>query len=205
MKFLKTLLNQFGNGINNEESLTFEEQLEVFHEIGFRLNYSVTKVDLDIWDGGLKEYEEHPYELLYITFGQYADEKFEQPFSNNCWDFDLEELKDVASHSFVLRAMSRISNKEIQLSNIKCVESDEHETAIIFECNGDSYQWSLDKKRYLTDRIIFHKVKELAKKYKTKGKYTSYATGGHDFVMGFMTPDEFKTFKQKTGLDIEWL
>ncbi|MBK7174263.1 MAG: hypothetical protein IPH84_13745 [Bacteroidales bacterium] len=45
----------------------------------------------------------------------------------------------------------------------------------------------------------------MAVKYKTKGRFTYFNTGGQDFVLGYYTNEELEMIKQKTGLEIEWL
>ncbi|WP_207435978.1 hypothetical protein [Sabulibacter ruber] len=208
-----TILSFFGcdNPINNPSSFnstsksTFQEQLETFTKLGFILNPEVDTTDLNRWTGQHK-FEKEPYSLLYLTLGQTIEREPWTPITNKCWDFDTEAIEDHGSYVFIIENLERISRGELQFENIEdYVDIEEKVAWVSFTINGDSYKWNLLVDDDWVDTTLFSKIVELTQKYKTKGKYTYFDTGGQNAVLGFETPAELEKIKASTGLTIEWL
>ncbi len=185
---------------------SFEEQFETFKNLGFILNKGVDISDINHWKGGLKEFETLPYHLIYQTLGSTLERKPFTPLTNKCWNFDTEAIEDHGAYIDIMKNISRITNGELIFENITDFIEIEEETAwVSFTCNGDNYKWDLEVDNDWVDGELFVKVQDLTYKYKTKGKFTFFNTGGQDFVLGYETPEDLDIIRKTTGLEIVWL
>jgi hypothetical protein len=185
---------------------TFEEQLETFKQLGFNLNTGTDTSDINRWQGGHKEFEDQPYHLMYQTLGLTIEREPWTPLTNKCWDFDLEAIEDHGAYVDIMKNISRITNGDLVFENIQdYVDIEEGKSWVSFTCKGDSYKWDLKVDNDWADGDLFDKVQALTEKYKTKGKFTFFNTGGQDFVLGYYTSEELEKIKQATGLEIVWL
>jgi hypothetical protein len=208
MGFLSTLFGFSGcNGQSKSGNKpSFQEQLEIFTELGFTLNQGIDTSDINRWEGGYKEFEDQPFSLMYQTLGQTIEEEPWTPITNKCWNFDIEAIEDHGSYIEIMKNISRITNGELVFENIEdYVDIEEGKAWVSFTCQGDSYKWNLKVDDDWVDGSLFDKVQELAEKYKTKGRFTYFNTGGQDFVLGYHTKEELETIKGKTKLNIVWL
>lgn len=208
---MSVLLGMFGcDRKSNEQKFnakpTFEEQLETFKQLGFNLNPGIDTADITRWAGGHKEFEDHPYQLMYQTLGSINELEPWIPLTNRCWDFDLEAIEDHGAYVYIMENISRITNGDLIFKDIQdYVDIEEGKAWVSFTCNGDNYKWDLKVEDDWTDGDVFDKVQALAQKYKTNGKFTFFNTGGQDFVLGYYTPEELEKIRKATGLDIVWL
>ncbi len=211
MGILTGLLGLFGcNGqitsTSKKSKPTFQEQLETFNELGFTFNKGIDTSYINRWQGGHKEFEDQPYHLMYQTLGQTIEREPWTPITNKCWDFDLEAIEDHGAYVDIMKNVSRITNGDLVFENLKdYVDIEEKKAWVSFTCNGDNYKWDLKVDDDWADGNLFDKVQELADKYKLKGRFTFFNTGGQNFVLGYHTKEELETIKQKTGLEIVWL
>jgi len=185
---------------------SFQEQFEIFTELGFTLNQGVDTSDINRWEGGYKEFEELPFSLMYQTLGLTIEEEPWTPITNKCWDFDLEAIEDHGDYIDIMKNISRITNGELIFENLEdYVDIEEGKAWISFTCQGDKYKWNLKVDNDWADGSLFDKVQELAEKYRTKGRFTYFNTGGQNFVLGYHTKEELEIIKAKTRLNIVWL
>lgn len=211
MGIITGLIGLFGcNGnkksTDKKSKPTFQEQLETFKELGFNFNQGIDSSDINRWEGGHKEFEDQPYHLMYQTLGQTIEREPWTPITNKCWDFDLEAIDDHDAYVDIMKNISRITNGDLIFENISdYVDIDKGKAWVSFTCNGDNYKWDLKVDNDWADGSLFDRVQELAYKYKTRGLFTFFNTGGQDFVLGYYTKEELETIRQKTGLDIVWL
>lgn len=211
MGIFSGLLGVFGcNGqtksVEIKNKPTFQTQLETFKELGFVLNQGVDTSDINRWQGGYKEFEDQPYQLMYQTLGSTIEREPWTPLTNKCWDFDLEAIEDHGAYVEIMKNISRITNGELVFENIQdYIDIEEGKAWVSFNCNGDSYKWDLKVDNDWADGNLFDKVQTLTEKYKTKGKFTFFNTGGQDFVLGYYSPEELEKIRHATGLEIVWL
>ncbi len=212
MGIISGILGFFGcNGqttstLKRNNKVTFQEQFEIFKQLGFTLNKGVDTSDINRWQGGYKEFEDQPFHLLYQTFGQTIEREPWTPITNKCWDFDLEAIEDHGAYIDIMQNISRITNGELKFENLKdYVDIEEKRAWVSFICNGDNYKWDLKVDDDWADGDLFDKVQDLAYKYKTNGRFTYFNTGGQDFVLGFHTNEDLEQIVQKTNLEIVWL
>jgi hypothetical protein len=207
MGLFSGLLGLLGcNGQTRKSNTSFDEQLKTFTELGFKLNEGIDTSDINRWGNGHKEFEDQPYHLMYMTLGQTIEREPWTPITNKCWDFDLEAIEDHGAYVEIMENISRITNEDLMFENIKdYVDLEEGKAWVSFTCNGDNYKWNLKVDDDWADGNLFDKVQDLTVKYKTKGKFTFFNTGGQDFVLGYSTPEELEKIKSATGLDIVWL
>lgn len=212
--FLAGFLSLFGCSNNqrsqsyssNKRKPTFEQQFEVFKELGFVLNSGVDTSDINRWPGGYLEFENLPYHLMYQTLGQTIEREPWTPITNKVWNFDLEAIEGHNAYVDIIKNISRITNGDLDFENIKdYVDIDKGKAWVSFTCKGDNYRWDLKVNDDWADGDLFDRVQGLTDKYKTKGKFTFFNTGGQDFVLGYCTPDELEKIRQATGLEIGWL
>ena len=207
MGILASLLGLIGCNGQTKSTIkakpTFEEQFKIFEELGFSLNKNIKKSDINRWEGGYKEFENQPYNLMYQTLGQTIEKEPWTPITNKCWDFDLEAIEDHGSYINIMKNISRITNGELIFENLKdYVDIDEKKAWLSFSFRGESYHWELKVDDDWADGNLFDNVQMLAEKYKTKGRFTYFNTGGQDFILGYHTKEELELIKQKTGLEI---
>jgi hypothetical protein len=185
---------------------SFQEQLDTFLKLGFTLNQGIEISDINRWQGGLKEFEDLPYHLLYQTLGQTIERKPWTPITNDCWNFDLEAITDPGAYVDVMQNISRITKGDLVFENLEDHVNIDLGTAwVSFTCNGDTYRWELKVQDDWADADLFDKVQELAIKYNLRGRFTYFNTGGQDFVLGYHSPEELASIRESTGLDIVWL
>lgn len=211
MRIISGLLELFGcnrqtTSANRKVKPTFEEQLEVFSKLGFSLNDGVDISDINRWKGGLKEFEDEPFHLLYHTLGQTIEREPWTPITNKCWNFDLEAIEDHGAYVDIMKDISRITSGELVFENLQdYVDVEEKKAWVSFTCKGENYKWDLKVDDDWADASLFDKVQELAEKYQTKRRFTFFNTGGQDFVLGYHTSKELETIRQKTGINLVWL
>jgi len=185
---------------------TFEQQFETFNQLGFTLNPSTDTSDINRWSDGHKEFEDLPYHLMYQTLGQTIEREPWTPLTNKVWDFDLEAIEGHGAYVDIMKNISRITNGDLIFEDLKdYVDIEDVKAWVSFKCNGDNYKWDLKVDGDWADGDLFDKAQELTDKYKTKGKFTFFNTGGQDFVLGYCTSEELEKLRQSTGLDIVWL
>jgi len=190
----------------NKRKPTFEQQLETFKQLSFVLNPGIHTSDINRWPGGHKEFEDLPYNLMYQTLGQPIEREPWTPLTNKVWDFDLDAIEGPGAYIEILKNISRITHGDLYFKNIKDhVDIDEGKAWVSFACKGNNYKWNLKVDKTWADADLFGKVQELTDKYRTKGRFTFFNTGGQRFVLGYCTPGELKKIRQATGLEIVWL
>ncbi len=183
----------------------FQEQLDTFQKLGFELNPGVTIADIDRW-GGPEEFENDPYYLMYITLGQTIEREPWTPLTNRCWDFDTEAISDHGDYVKIIKNLDRITRGELTFEHIKdYVDLEQRKAWVSFTINGDYYQWDLDVNDDWVDHGLFSNVVDLTMKYKTKGKYTYFSSGGQMMVVGYETPGSLKKLQEATQLKIVWM
>ncbi|WP_418604388.1 hypothetical protein [Hwangdonia sp.] len=182
----------------------FEEQFQIFKDLGFKLNEETNKSDLERWDK--QDFIDEPFSLMYMTLGQTIEREPWKPLTNRCWDFDTEAIEDHGSYVDIIKNLERITRGELIFENIKdYVDIEEEKAWISFTVSGKDYKWDLKIDNDWVDVDLFSKIVELTKKNKSKGRYTYFDTGGQNAVLGFETPESLKEIKRKTGLKITWL
>lgn len=187
------------------QNVTFETQLSTFQQLGFEFNKGASKEDLiEMW--GKDQFAEEPYYLMYISLGSTIEREPWTPITNQCWRFDTEAIEGSGSYIDIMENLRRISNGEINITNIEDVVDWENEKASVsFEWNGNKYSWDLAFDDDWVDPLLFSQVVELTEKYNTKGRLTYFDTGGQDLVLGWADASQLKELNAKTGLEIDWL
>lgn len=185
--------------------VSFEEQLKWFQDFGFQLNDGISKEDLLAFYGTASEYENQPWELLYITFGYTAEREPWIPLTNDCWHFDTECIEGSGSSIEILENLKRISKNELNFKNIKdFIDFENGKAWVSFEFNDETFKWDLKVDNDWVDSLIFYNVQRLITKLKTEKKLTFYGLG-QDCIFGYMTEREMEILKSKTALEIKWL
>lgn len=193
------------NEKTNMKTVSFENQLETFNKLGFTLNKNVEISDIDRWENK-QEFEKESYSLLYTTLGQTIEREPWTPLTDRCWDFDTEAIEDHGAYVEIMKNLERISRGEIKFENLKdYVDVEEEKAWVSFEFKGVKYKWDLKVNDDWVDENLFTKVVELTDKFKTKGKFTYFDTGGQDAVIGYESPEKREEIIKATGLKIEWL
>lgn len=188
---------------NTRQKISLDKQLSEFENLGIKLNKGVSKNEL-LKLHTTDEYESTPWELLYIAFGHEAEGKLKY-ISNNCWHFDAESIEGDGSYADIIRNLGRISNGEMNFTNIKDnVDVDNEKAWVSFEINGDKYKYELKVDADWADGQLFDKIQGLAKKYNTRGKFTMYQMG-QDGIIGYIATENLSALKATTKLDIQWL
>ena len=197
------ILSLFGFNNSIPKNPTFEQQLEIFKELGFELNNGTNKSDIERWEK--QEFLDEPFTLMYITLGQTIEREPWTPLTNKCWDFDTEAIEDHGSYIEIFENLERITRGELKFENVKdYVDIEEGKAWVSFTFSGKDYKWNLEVDDDWVDTDLFSKVVELTEKIKSKGRYTYFDTGGQNAVIGFETEKSLKEIKSKTGLKIEW-
>ncbi len=204
MGFLNNFVILFND--NNKPisgNVTIQEQYETFKQLGFVLNDGIDFSEVLKLCPTNYTAKEPPYHHLYIILGQSTEAEPWTPFTNQCWNFDIEAIEDHGSYIDILNNISRITNGELVFENVEdYVDIDEETAWVSFTCRGDKYKWDLVVDNDWTDGRLFDKIQELTVKYNTKGKFTYFNTYGQDFVLGFHTPEALDKIRQATGLEI---
>ena len=187
------------------KSVGFEQQMETFKRLGFKLNPGISVGDVDRWSGK-KEFENPPYMILYITLGQTIEREPWTPLTDRCWDFDTEAIEDHGAYVEIMKNLERITRGEIKFENLKdYVDVEKGIAWVSFSVNGIKYRWNLKVNDDWVDEGLFTKLVAIKKKLDTKGRYTYFNTGGQDAVIGYETPENRNAIAKATGLKIEWL
>jgi hypothetical protein len=216
MGLLTGLLNLFGcinkktpeqtnsKPTENEQKVSFENQLKTFQQLNFNLNKNVEELDINRWPNGYKEFEETPFSLMYMTLGQEIEREPFTPLTNKCWDFDTEAIEDHGAYIRIIQNLERITRGELKFYNIKdFVDIEKGKAWVSFTLNEDNYKWDMKVNNDWVDADIFPKIVSLTNKYNTKGKFTYFNTGGQNAVIGYETTESFAKIKKATGLKIE--
>lgn len=183
---------------------SFEEQLEIFMELGFELNAGVTPSDLERWDK--QDFLDNPFSLMYLTLGQSMEREPWTPLTNRCWDFDTEAIEDHGSYVDIIKNLERITRGRLKFENVKdYVDIEEEKAWVSFTYDGKDYKWKLEVDNDWVDTQLFSKIVNLTENNHSKGRFTYYDTGGQNAVIGFETPESLKQIQKKTGLKISWL
>lgn len=183
---------------------SFEEQLEIFKELGFELNKGTDKSDIERWDK--QDFLDDPFSLMYMTLGQTIEREPWTPLTDKCWDFDTEAIEDHGSYIDIIKNLERITRDSLKFENVKdYVDIEEGKAWVSFTFENKDYKWNLKVDNDWVDFELFSKIVELTKNSKTKGQYTYFDTGGQNAVIGFETIESLKEIKNKTGLKIVWL
>ena len=192
-------------GKPQKSEVSFEEQLSVFKNLGFVLNEGASEQDI-IEKWGKEKLENEPYSLFYMSLGDEVDREPWTPITDQCWHFDVEAIDGEGAYITIIEDLKRLSGGELNFENISdIVDWDNRKAAVSFELNGDKYSWDLKINRDYADPYLFSKIVKLTEKYKTKGRFTYYNTGGQTLVIGWATPYKLNEIKSKTGLEIVWL
>lgn len=199
------ILSFFGFKNNSEpKNPSFEEQLEIFKELGFELNTGIEKSDIDRW--GENDFLDDPFSLMYMTLGQTIEREPWTPLTNKCWDFDTEAIEDHGSYVYIIKNLERITRGGLIFENVKdYVDLEEEKAWVSFTFNGKDYKWNLNVNDDWVDADLFSKIGNLTECFKSNGRYTYFDTGGQNLVIGFETPESLQEIKNKTGLKIVWL
>lgn len=188
-----------------KKTISFEQQMETFTKLGFKLNPGIAISDVDRW-GGKKEFEKPPYMMLYITLGQTIEREPWTPLTDRVWDFDTEAIEDNGAYIEIMKNLERISQGELKFENLKDhVDVERKEAWVSFSIKGVKYHWDLKVDDDWVDEGLFTRLVALTNTLKTKGKYTYFNTGGQDAVIGYETPESKEAIVNVTGLKIEWL
>ncbi len=188
-----------------KQHVSFEQQLEIFKRLGFKLNEGTSLSDVDRW-GGKSEFESPRFVTLYQTLGQTIEREPWTPLTNRVWDFDVEAIEDHGAYVDIVKNLERIARGEIKFDNVKDYVDIEERTAwVSFTLRGKRYKWNLTVDDDWADPGLFSKVVELTRSLNTKGRYTYFNTGGQNAVIGYETPKSLEAIKKATGLKIEWL
>lgn len=183
---------------------SFEEQLEIFQELGFKLNADPDETDIKRWKK--QDFLNEPFSLMYCILGQTIKRKPWTPLTNKCWDFDTEAIEDHGSYVTIFKNLERITRGNLKFENVKdYVDIVEEKAWVTFMFNGKNYQWKLKVDNDWVDTDLFSQIVKLTKNCNSKGPYTYFDTGGQNAIIGFETAESLKKIKKKTGLNIEWL
>lgn len=205
----------FGFTLKENESISYEQQVEIFKSLGYEFAEGVTK-DLILTEGyaesmweqikkeKLQEIEQNPFSILYYYYGWRSTKIDNFNFSNRCILFDLEFIDSNSQYIWFMKRMGIITNGEINYSNISIQIDENNYEWIIFKVNGINKKWKLEKAGYISDSF-FQRFSYLPTELKTKGKYTYYDNGGQQFIIDYSTENEQKKFIKTTGLKREWL
>lgn len=217
---IKRLFSFLGNKnelVNKEEttvhidSLSFEQQMNVFYELGYKLNYNITNDDIlqstrEVFDfdgDKRKLFEENPFSLLYYHLG-YNKNFPRRYFTNDCIWYDLEFIDPSSEYIEFMKRMGEITNGEISFTDINLRVDENNYEWIDFNVNGNPKSWKLAKVNYIDDSF-FQRFSYLPTELKVNGRYTYFDDGGQQFVIDYATEEEQKTFIERTGLKREWL
>lgn len=193
------------------ETLSYEEQIEIFKSLGYQLNPGVTKQMIcDQMKGNYvpgtdleTEFKKSPFQLLYYYLGWYHSYP-PQYFTNNCVWYDLEFIESAEDYAAFMKRMGTISRGELVFSDINTSVDDNGNDWIDFTVNGVSKKWKLGQEGTIDDSF-FSRFSLLTNELKTKGRYTYFDDGGQQFVIDYATDEQQRNFISKTGLKREWL
>jgi len=204
--YLITRIITFIKNIFGIRNPTVEEQLETFKRLGFKLNKGVDIRSLIERWGERTGFPKNPYFFLYIVLGSTTSEDPFIPVTNQVWHFDTECIEDHGDYVKILENLKRISSGELNFKNIEdYVDIREGKVSVSFDYKGKHYSWDLNVHDDWVDEELFSKIVKLTKEHKTNGRLTYLGTGGQDMVLGWATPEQMKSIKAKTRLNIKWM
>lgn len=193
-----------------DDRISFDKQLEVFQELGYKLNDGIDKntfmIDVPRIEGiedVINEFEAKPFIKLYYYLGNTSTEKLLH-YTNNCIWYDIEFLDTGSQYKSFMERMGLITNGEIKFTDIEIATDSLNYEWIKFKANGRYKEWKLQKRGYIADSY-FNRFATLTKELGTKGRYTYFDDGGQQFVIDYATSDEQDQFIKSTGLSREWL
>jgi hypothetical protein len=155
--------------------------------------------------GGKEAFEEDPYRFLYITLGDFTEDKWE-PITDDVWHFDTERIYDEGDYADILKNIKRISKGRLQLNNIKDdIDFAEREAVITFEFDGEQYEWKMELLDDWVAPQFFVELKKLLNNHNTDGSLTIYDVGDQTMHVGWATEEELIELREKTSLDVKFL
>lgn len=223
-RFLKYEKIESKDSLQIHKSVSFEKQKEIFKTLGYHYNNEIpTQKVISKMLGSMLEYPEtlvdvYPEELLdeyfealpfvrlYYFFGWTIwnnKERILTPFSNQCIWFDKSFLKVNKDYNDFMLRMSKITNGQIVISDIKISTISDNTKTVTFTVNGFDTEWKIDSENIF--KTFIQRFSELTKKHDIKGKYTLFKYHENQFVLDFATEAEQKEFNIKTGLERSWL
>ena len=138
---------------------SFEEQLQVFDELGFKLNKGTNISDIKRWDE--QDFLSEPFSLMYTTLGQTIEREPWTALTDKCWDFDTEAIEDHGSYIEIIKNLERITRGELVFENIEdYVDIEEEKAWVSFTFYGQNYKWNLKIDDDWVDPDIFGKIVE---------------------------------------------
>jgi hypothetical protein len=214
MSVISIILNLFGcsgQTKQNDETLSFEQQMEAFNTLGYQLNHGITKElifedmkgnylpDTDLEE----EFRKSKYELLYYYLGG----SHSCPpiyYTDNCIWYDIEFLDPSSEYITFMERMGTITKGELVFTDISMLIDENNYEWIKFKVNGVQKKWKLAEVGYIDDSF-FQRFSYLPGEFNTKGRYTYYDDGGQQFVIDYATEEEQNNFIKATGLKRLWL
>ncbi|MEY3442883.1 MAG: hypothetical protein RLZZ519_1164 [Bacteroidota bacterium] len=199
------------NNSSVNENPSFQQQLDVFEELGYRLNPGIAAQDILNSAKASGEAGAHPedlfvanpYEDLYYYLG-WTKEGTREYFTNDCIWYDLEFIDPSEEYITFMQRMGAITHGEIEYSEVRLRVDERNYEWIDFVVNGVPKSWELQEVGYIDDSF-FQRFSYLPAELKTKGRYTYYDNGGQQFVIDYATEDEQRAFIAQTKLKREWL
>lgn len=193
-----------------DKSINFDEQLDVFRKLGYKLNEGIDRntfmIDVPRIEGienVIEDFEAKPFIKLYYYLGNTSTDKLIR-YTNNCIWYDIEFLDPSSQYKSFMERMGLITDGELKFTEIEIMTDSLNYEWIKFKVNGNYKEWKLQKKGYIADSY-FNRFATLTAELRTKGKYTYFDDGGQQFVIDYATPDEQEQFIKSTGLSRKWL
>lgn len=191
--------------------ISYEAQIALFKTLGYVHDPEVTKAMIlrDVyemsWEEETEKYiENNPFAILYYTFGWRDPNIKNYNYSEQCIWFDLAFFDEKTQYQWFMERMGAITNGAIEFTAIN-IEADENKLEwISFTVNGKDKRWPLEQTGFVADHFV-QRFSYLPAELKTEGKYTYFDNGGQQWVVDFASEEEQKIFKEKTGLEREWL
>ncbi len=216
MAFILLSLSSCGTKVNkksilNDQNISFDEQLEVLNNLGYKPKPSVTKEfllnfinkELEI-PNPIDSVEQSPYLVLYYALS-HQDAKIEDYYlTDQYFWYVLDYFEQPIAYKYFMERMGKITNGEIMFKNVN-VEFDENNTKwISFEVNNKIKKWNLGESEFVDDSFV-QRFAYLTQELNTKGRYTYFDRGGEDFIIDYASANEQREFNKKTGLKRIWL
>jgi hypothetical protein len=200
------------NTVNNSKDSSakvksdFDSLKIKFQELGFTINSKISDGEVDSAWKAMLQYNSNQSESFYITLGNTKDYNAELYYCKKCSLFDIKSIEGKGSYKTILETLSRISDGDLNFQNIQdyCDDNEDNKAWVSFKLNGDEYKWNLKVDDTYIDENLFYNIQHLCKKYNKKGRLT-YFSDGEQFVISYLTDDEFAKFNIAAGLTIEWL
>ncbi|MBK9451200.1 MAG: hypothetical protein IPN95_17680 [Bacteroidetes bacterium] len=123
------------NNSSKNENPSFQQQLDVFEDLGYRLNPGITPQDiltsaLESGEAGAHPedlFVANPYEELYYYLG-WTKEGTREYFTNDCIWYDLEFIDPSEEYITFMQRMGAITHGEIEYSSRACFRVDDRNT-----------------------------------------------------------------------------